>query len=91
MNDYTFAKEFVGNLRPESDPVPVRVNTRLRVMTEETAREVREYISGATGSPRYVFNATGISHCIRVCTRSVVTTSTGNGSREKLQRLSRGI
>ena len=47
MNDYTFAKEFVGNLRAESDPVPARVNTRLRVMTEETAREVREYISGA--------------------------------------------
>jgi hypothetical protein len=59
MNDYTFAKEFVGNLRAESDPVPVRVNTRLHVMTEETAREVREYISGATGTPRYVFNGGG--------------------------------
>jgi len=59
MNDYTFAKEFVGNLRAESDPVPVRVDTRLRVMTEETAREVREYISGAIGTPRYVFNGSG--------------------------------
>jgi hypothetical protein len=59
MNDYTFAKEFVGKLRAASDLVPVRVNTRLRVMTEETAREVREYISGATGIPRYVFNGGG--------------------------------
>jgi hypothetical protein len=28
-------------------------------MTEETARDVREYISGATGIPRYVFNGGG--------------------------------
>lgn len=40
---YAYAKEFVGNMRAESEPVPVRVNTRLRVMTPETAREVQKY------------------------------------------------
>jgi hypothetical protein len=55
-NDYTFAKQFVGNLRGQSDPVPVQVDTTLRIMTEETAREVREYISEAKCVPRYVFN-----------------------------------
>jgi hypothetical protein len=55
-NDYTFAKQFVGNLRGQSDPVPVQVDTTLRIMTEESAREVREYISVATAVPRYVLN-----------------------------------
>jgi hypothetical protein len=55
-NGNTFTKQFVGNLRGQSDPVPVRVDTTLRIMTEETAREVREYISEATAVPHYVFN-----------------------------------
>jgi hypothetical protein len=44
QDEFTFAKEFVGNLRGKSEPVPVRVNTSLRVMTEETVREFQEYI-----------------------------------------------
>ena len=55
MNDYTFAKEFDGNLRTESDPVPVRVTTRLRMMSKETAREVREHSMDLKGVPLYVF------------------------------------
>ena len=55
-NDFAYAKQFVGNLRRKSEPVPVQLTTRLRVMTEETAREVRQYNDRAFDTPpQYVF------------------------------------
>lgn len=55
-NEYAYAKQFVGNLHVKSDPVPVQVTTRLRVMSEHTAAELRKYNSGAfDATPQYVF------------------------------------
>ena len=44
QDEFTFAKEFAGDLRGKSEPVRVRINTSLRVMTEETVREAQKYI-----------------------------------------------
>lgn len=56
LNDFTYARQFNGNLRAESDPVPVKVTTRLRVMNESTATEIRKYSSQAFDkAPLYVF------------------------------------
>ena len=55
-NEYTYTKQFVGNLRTESEPVPVRVDTKLRVRMDMAAREVEEYKSRAHGAPpKYMF------------------------------------
>jgi hypothetical protein len=54
-NEFTYMNVFHGNLRAESEPVPVQVRTRLRIMTEETAREVKEFRSQSCGAPTYVF------------------------------------
>ena len=42
-NEITYEKEFAGNLHGQIEPVPARVTTRLRVMTDERAREVKQY------------------------------------------------
>lgn len=56
LNDFTYARQFNGNLRAESDPVPVKVTTQLRVMNESTAKEIRKYNSPAFDkAPLYVF------------------------------------
>jgi hypothetical protein len=56
LNDFTFARQFNGNLRAETNPVPVRVTTRLRVMTENTANEIKKYsIPAFDKAPEYVF------------------------------------
>jgi hypothetical protein len=55
-NEFTYAKQFDGNLRADSKPVPVKVITRLRVMTGHTAEEIRKYSSHAFDkAPEYVF------------------------------------
>jgi hypothetical protein len=53
-NGFTYAKEFVGNLRGESEPVPVRVNTRLRVAMKWTTREVQEHKGRTQCVPQYI-------------------------------------
>lgn len=54
-NEYPYAKEFEGNLRADP-PVPVKVTTRLRVMTDKTGDEIRKYSSHAFDSaPEYSF------------------------------------
>jgi len=59
-NFHAFARGFVGNLRSGSDIVPVRVNTRLRILTKETAREVRKYGGSAEkGAPTYILTGGG--------------------------------
>jgi len=59
-NEYSYASEFVGKQRAESDRVPVHVYTRLRMMTDETAREVRKNKSpDHDTAPQYVFSSGG--------------------------------
>ena len=53
-NEFTYAKQFEGNLRGTSDPVPARVHTNLRMMSEETVQfQKQDYRSKR--APRYVF------------------------------------
>ena len=55
-NDSPYTKEFEGNLRADSKPAPFKLTTRLRLMNEHTAEEVRNYSSQAFGKrPQYVF------------------------------------
>ena len=56
-NEYSYASQFVGKLRAESDRVPIHVSTRLRMMTDEAAREVeKNKSSGHDVAPQYVFS-----------------------------------
>ncbi len=55
-NDYTYMNEFAGNLRAESEPVPVQVKTTLRIATDATGRDLQKYKSRAyDAAPQYVF------------------------------------
>ena len=56
-NEYDFAKEFTGNLRSESAPVPARVNTRLRVVMKEEAKSLRD--RAIPVAPRYIIGIGG--------------------------------
>ncbi len=58
-NEITYEKEFAGNLHGQIEPVPARVTTRLRVMTDERAREVKQYAHHHNGVPLYMFSPTG--------------------------------
>ena len=42
-NEYAYAREFEGNLRADSRPVPVKVTTRLRVLSDNSADEIQKY------------------------------------------------
>jgi hypothetical protein len=53
-NEHTFAQEFYGNLRGAIEPVPARIKTTLRVMNQETAREVQKYAL-PNSPPLYAF------------------------------------
>ncbi len=56
QNEYAYAKQFDGNLKADSQPVPVKVTTRLRIMNENAAQEIRKYSSHAFDRPpEYVF------------------------------------
>jgi len=55
-NPFAFARHFFGDIRSGSESVPIRISTRLRVMPNETAREVRKYGNALLGSPQYVFS-----------------------------------
>jgi hypothetical protein len=54
-NEYTYEKKFEGNLRGSSDPVPMRVNTNLRLMSDEMVRELQKLDHHSSGAPLYVF------------------------------------
>ena len=55
-NEFAYAKQFEGNLSADSQPVPVKVTTRLRIMNEISAEEIRRYSSHAFDkAPQYVF------------------------------------
>jgi len=55
-NEYAYAKQFDGNLKAASQPVPVKVTTRLRVMPEHNAGDISRYSGPAfDAAPAYVF------------------------------------
>ncbi len=55
QNEYAYAKEFIGSLRTASQPVPVRVDTRLRLRMGINASEVEEHRDHADDAPpRYI-------------------------------------
>ncbi len=54
-NEYTYEKQFEGNLRGTSDPVPARVHTSLRMMSRETVQELLKLDHRSSGAPQYVF------------------------------------
>jgi len=54
--DCLFGVKLAGNMRAKPEGVSTRVVTRLRIMTEETARQVKmEYDQSANSVPRYEF------------------------------------
>ena len=56
LDDFTYARQFNGNLHAESEKVPVKITTRLRVMNKNTADEIRKYSSQAFDkAPTYAF------------------------------------
>lgn len=55
-NENTYTRQFDGSLRRGPKARPVAVSTNLRLMNEETAREVRIYAQQAPGAPHYVFD-----------------------------------
>lgn len=54
-NEFTYAKQFEGNLRGTSDPVPARVYTNLRMMSREMIEELQKLDNRTSGAPQYVF------------------------------------
>jgi hypothetical protein len=55
-NEYDYAKEFIGNFRSESKPVPVKVTTRLRLLSKPPSTEIHRYSDrGFDAPPQYVF------------------------------------
>jgi len=54
-NEFTYAKDFDGNLRGTPDPVPARVHTNLRMMSQEMLQEMKKLNHRSSGAPQYVF------------------------------------
>lgn len=54
-NEYAYRQQFEGNLRGSSEPVPMRVNTSLRIMSQEMVQELLKLDHRASGAPQYVF------------------------------------
>jgi hypothetical protein len=53
---FAYTQQFDGNMPAHSEPVPLKVTTRLRVMPESTANEIRQYSNQAFDAPpQYVF------------------------------------
>jgi hypothetical protein len=55
-NENTYTQQFDGNLRRSPKSRPVAVTTNLRLMSEQTSREVRNYAHQAQGAPLYVLD-----------------------------------
>ena len=54
-NEYTYAKQFEGNLRGSFEPVPARLNTSLRMMSPEMVQELLKLDHRSSGAPQYAF------------------------------------
>ena len=58
QSDYTYEKEFIGSLHTQSEPVPIEVVTRLRIMTDERARQAHKHKNRHSNAPpRYEFSS----------------------------------
>ena len=56
-NDYTYEMEFDGSLHAESEPVPIRVNTLLRIMSETITLAAQKHKNRHyNAAPRYEFS-----------------------------------
>lgn len=57
-NEIAYAKEFVGNLRGKSEPIPVQLNTSVRVILDLPNSQVQVYKSLAYDTaPQYFFGS----------------------------------
>jgi hypothetical protein len=54
-NEFTYARHFAGNLHGTSDPVPARVHTNLRMMSQQMIDELLKLDHRSSGAPQYVF------------------------------------
>ncbi len=54
-NENSYSQQFEGDLHGRPESLPVHVTTNLRMMDEDTAREVRKYQHPDSGMPQYVF------------------------------------
>ena len=70
-NEFAYAKQFDGNLSADSKPVPVKVTTRLRIMSKTTAEEIRKYSSHRLRQ--------GAAVCLRRRKPSPASQSAGHG------------
>jgi hypothetical protein len=57
-NELVYTNEFVGNLTGKSELVPVRVNTMVRMATEEVSLASERY-DRTNGAPEYIFGCGG--------------------------------
>lgn len=55
-NENTYEQQFDGRLKGSPKSRPVAVTTNLRMMTEETAREIKIYARQSPHPPRYIFD-----------------------------------
>ena len=55
-NEPTYRQQFAGNLRGSSEPVPICVNTNLRMMPEDTMRDFKNHDTRTNRVPIYVFD-----------------------------------
>jgi hypothetical protein len=54
-NEFTYEKQFEGNLHGAAYPVPARVHTNLRMMSREMVEELQKLDHRSSGAPQYVF------------------------------------
>jgi hypothetical protein len=54
-NENIYTQQFDGDLRGNQESIPAHVTTNLRMMTGETAREIRKYRHHSNSVPQYVF------------------------------------
>jgi hypothetical protein len=57
-NELAYTNEFVGNLHGRIEPVPARVNTMVRVTTNELSNEINKF-DRASSAPEYIFGCGG--------------------------------
>ncbi|HEY2467419.1 MAG TPA: hypothetical protein VGI45_06215 [Terracidiphilus sp.] len=55
-NENMYEQQFDGSLKRSPKSRPVAVTTNLRLMTKETAHEIRHYARQAPSTPRYIFD-----------------------------------
>lgn len=55
-NENTYGQQFDGRLKRSPKSRPVAVTTNLRMMNEQTSREVRVYACPSLRAPKYVFD-----------------------------------